>query len=72
MTRLLCTTVFYSAFTIAAACAVVHAIGNVADASERRDTAAYMPPVGIPAPTFGIHESHHMYAGKTFEAGGFK
>ncbi|MEJ2423507.1 MAG: Ig-like domain-containing protein [Candidatus Thiodiazotropha sp.] len=31
----------------------------------------YFPPVGIPAPTFGINESHQMYAGQTYAAGGF-
>jgi hypothetical protein len=31
----------------------------------------YVPPVGIPAPTFGIDESHQMYAGQTYAAGGF-
>ena len=33
--------------------------------------AAYSPPIGIPAPSFGIDESHTMYAGQTFTAGGF-
>lgn len=33
---------------------------------------AYPPPVGIPEPPFGIDESHAMYAGQTFAAGGFE
>ncbi len=33
--------------------------------------AAYTPPIGIPAPGFGIDESHTMYAGQTYVAGGF-
>jgi hypothetical protein len=31
----------------------------------------YVLPIGIPAPTFGINETHQMYAGKTYAAGGF-
>ncbi len=34
-------------------------------------SAAWVPPLGIPAPEFGIEQSHTMYAGRTFEAGGF-
>ena len=34
-------------------------------------SAAYDPPIGIPAPPFGIEESHTMYAGQTYAAGGF-
>lgn len=67
MTRVLCTTVFCSALSMAATCIIVHAAR-----SETKDSATYTPPIGIPAPTFGINESHHMYAGKVFEAGGFK
>ena len=67
MTRLLYTTIFSSVFSMAATCIVVRAVG-----SETRDAATYAPPVGIPAPPFGINESHRMYAGKTFEADGFK
>jgi hypothetical protein len=33
--------------------------------------AQYDPPIGIPAPPFGINESHTRYAGQTFAAGGF-
>lgn len=33
--------------------------------------AQYAPPIGIPAPSFGINESHQMYAGQTYAAGGF-
>jgi hypothetical protein len=32
---------------------------------------AYEPPVGIPEPSFGIEESHTMYAGQLYAAGGF-
>ncbi|MEJ2529534.1 MAG: right-handed parallel beta-helix repeat-containing protein [Gammaproteobacteria bacterium] len=32
---------------------------------------AYEPPIGIPSPPFGIDESHTMYAGQTYQAGGF-
>ncbi|MCK4276210.1 MAG: right-handed parallel beta-helix repeat-containing protein, partial [Phycisphaerae bacterium] len=31
----------------------------------------YIPPIGIPAPPFGINESHTMYAGQWYTAGGF-
>ena len=31
----------------------------------------YIPPIGIPAPPFGINESHTMYAGQYYAAGGF-
>ena len=31
----------------------------------------YVPPIGIPAPPFGINESHTMYAGQYYAAGGF-
>jgi len=65
-------TVFYTAFTLAAACAVADTTESIAEASEAKGPAAYAPPVGIPVPSFGINESHHTYAGKTFEAGGFK
>lgn len=34
-------------------------------------TQAYEPPLGIPDPDFGIVESHTMYAGQTYAAGGF-
>lgn len=34
-------------------------------------TQAYEPPIGIPAPPFGIDETHNMYAGRTYAAGGF-
>jgi hypothetical protein len=57
---------------MAAAGAVVHGAACVTDASEASNTVAYTPPAGIPAPTFGINESHRMYTGKMFEAGGFK
>lgn len=33
--------------------------------------AQYVPPMGIPAPSFGINESHQRYAGQTYAAGGF-
>jgi hypothetical protein len=33
--------------------------------------AQYVPPIGIPAPPFGINESHTQYKGQTFAAGGF-
>ena len=33
--------------------------------------ADYTPPIGIPAPSFGINESHTMYAGQYYAAGGF-
>ena len=33
--------------------------------------ADYVPPIGIPAPSFGINESHMMYDGQTYSAGGF-
>ena len=33
--------------------------------------ADYIPPIGIPAPSFGINESHMMYDGQTYSAGGF-
>ena len=33
--------------------------------------ADYVPPIGIPAPPFGINESHTMYAGQWYPAGGF-
>ena len=33
--------------------------------------ADYVPPIGIPAPSFGINESHMMYVGQTYSAGGF-
>ena len=29
----------------------------------------FVPPIGIPAPPFGIEESHHMYDGATFDFG---
>ncbi len=32
-------------------------------------TAAYDPPIGIPAPPFGIDESHTMYTGQTYDFG---
>ena len=32
---------------------------------------AYDPPIGIPAPPFGIDDSHLMYSGKNYDAGGF-
>jgi len=32
---------------------------------------AWEPPIGIPRPSFGIEETHQMYAGQTFAAGGF-
>jgi hypothetical protein len=32
---------------------------------------AYDPPIGIPQPPFGIDQSHTMYSGKTYAAGGF-
>ncbi len=31
----------------------------------------YVPPIGIPAPSFGINESHTMYNGQYYAAGGF-
>jgi len=31
----------------------------------------YSPPIGIPAPSFGIDEVHTMYAGQYYAAGGF-
>ncbi len=31
---------------------------------------AWVPPIGIPAPDFGIDETHTMYAGRTFDFGG--
>ncbi len=33
--------------------------------------AVYVPPIGIPAPGFGIEESHTMYAGQWYAGGGF-
>jgi hypothetical protein len=33
--------------------------------------AQYVPPVGIPAPGFGVNEAHTRYAGQAFSAGGF-
>ncbi len=72
MARLIGTIVSCSAFAMAAASAALHDPVNVAEAAETKDSKAYAPPIGIPAPTFGINESHRMYAGKTFEAGGFK
>ncbi len=33
--------------------------------------ADYVPPIGIPAPSFGINELHTMYAGQWYTAGGF-
>ena len=32
---------------------------------------SYTPPIGIPAPAFGITQSHEMYLGREFRAGGF-
>ncbi len=32
---------------------------------------AYVPPVGIPIPSFGIDQTHTSYAGKNYVAGGF-
>jgi hypothetical protein len=32
---------------------------------------AYTMPLGIPEPPFGINETHEMYAGQYYEAGGF-
>ena len=32
---------------------------------------AYDPPIGIPEPSFGIDETHRMYEGEFFTAGGF-
>ena len=32
---------------------------------------AYQPPIGIPEPPFGIDESHMMYTGQFYDAGGF-
>ena len=32
---------------------------------------AYDPPIGIPEPSFGIDETHRMYEGQFFAAGGF-
>lgn len=40
-------------------------------AAQARAGEVYVPPVGIPAPSFGITQDHFMYAGKMFEAGGF-
>jgi len=31
----------------------------------------WIPPIGIPRPEFGIEETHYMYAGQHYEAGGF-
>ncbi len=33
--------------------------------------AGWTPPIGIPVPPFGIDETHMMYAGQTYTAGGF-
>jgi hypothetical protein len=32
---------------------------------------SYTPPIGIPAPAFGITQSHEMYSGREFQAGKF-
>jgi len=33
--------------------------------------ANYTPPIGIPAPSFGIDQTHMMYEGQYYDAGGF-
>lgn len=35
------------------------------------NSAPWIPPIGIPRPEFGVDESHRMFAGKKFKAGGF-
>ncbi|WFB37420.1 choice-of-anchor Q domain-containing protein [Kiritimatiellota bacterium B12222] len=41
------------------------------DQSTPVSPAAYQMPIGIPEPAFGIHETHEMYAGEFYAAGGF-
>lgn len=72
MTRTLDTFVLSAALSGAAICAVLAILGHGAEASQTDSAAAYTAPAGIPAPKFGIDQSHRMYAGQTFEAGGFK
>jgi len=60
-----------SALSMVAVCAVSVTAGHGAEASQTNAASAYIPPAGIPAPTFGINESHRIYASQTFEAGGF-
>ena len=35
-----------------------------------QDYSAWIPPIGIPAPSFGIRESHYMYAGQRYDFNG--
>jgi hypothetical protein len=39
--------------------------------TQAQSTGAYVPPIGIPAPEFGINENHNMYDEQLFVAGGF-
>jgi hypothetical protein len=51
---------------------IYHAAGGSQSLQRRvklKVAPTFVPPIGIPAPPFGIEESHHMYDGATFDFG---
>ncbi|MCP4322516.1 MAG: DUF5123 domain-containing protein [Psychromonas sp.] len=48
-----------------------HTVDVTFAVTNKNSTAENGLPVGIPAPSFGINETHEMYAGQFYDAGGF-